>query len=288
MKKIISLLLAVMMLACAPFMFASCNGGEKYSFGVQSGTTGWSFMSGDADWGFSGYSNVEVKSYDNAGLAVTDMLNGSLDYVVIDAEVAKNLVAQNAGTKVIDIALTVEEYGIAVDKNQAELLTKINEVLTSKQAEIDAIFAKYADVDDNSAANWAGEIIPAGTYDASKDQLVVATNAAFAPFEFTVGNGFAGIDMEIAKLIADTLQMELVIVNMEFDSITTSLGKNGVDIGIAGMTINAARKQVVNFTKAYYTDAYQVIIVKEDDTTFDGCKTTEEVLAVLEGLKTKK
>ena len=90
--------------------------------------------------------------------------------------------------------------------------------------------------------------------------------------------------MEIAKLVADTLGMELVIKDMEFDSITTSLGVNGIDVGIAGMTINPARQKVVNFTDSYYTEAYQVIIVRENDTTFDACTTTEEVLAKLNSL----
>ena len=287
MKKIISIALAIVMLVGCVSAFASC-GGKKYSFGVQSGTTGWSFMAGDADWGFSGYSNVDVKPFDNAGLAVSAMLNGTIDYVVIDAEVGKALVASNPGTKVIDIPLTVEAYGIAVDKAQTELLAQINNILTTKKADIDAIFAKYANVNDDNAAEWNGTIIEPGTIDNSKNQLVVATNAAFAPFEFAAGNGYAGIDMEIAKLIADTLQMELVIVNMEFDSITTSLGKNGYDIGIAGMTINDNRKKVVNFSDAYYTDAYQVIIAREADTTFDACTTTDEVLAILAGLKDKK
>jgi polar amino acid transport system substrate-binding protein len=265
---------------------SSC-GSKKYQFGVQSGTTGWSFMSGDADWGFEGYSNVDVKPYDNAGLAVADMKSGAIDYVVIDAEVGKSLAAENAGVKVIDIALTTESYGIAVDKKQTELLSQINNVLSTKKADIDAIFAKYADVDDNNSANWSGDTIPAGTYDASKNQLVVATNAAFAPFEFKVGNAFAGIDMEIAKLIADTLGMELVIMDMEFDAITASLGNNGVDIGIAGMTINATRKAVVNFSDPYYTDAYQVILAMESDTRFDACQTTEDVLKILKELGNK-
>lgn len=284
MKKIISIVLVLLMVSLACI---SCGGSEQYKFGVQSGTTGWSFMTGDADWGFDGFSNVEVKPYDNAGLAVADMKSGAIDYVVIDAEVGKSLAAENAGVKVIDIALTTESYGIAVDKNQPELLADINNVLATKTAEIAAIFAKYADVDDNNSANWSGTTIPAGTYDASKNQLVVATNAAFAPFEFTVGNDFAGIDLEIAKLIADTLGMELVIKNMDFEAITASLGTNGVDVGIAGMTINAARKKVVNFSDPYYTDAYQVILAMEDDTRFDGCKTTEDVLAILKELGTK-
>ena len=283
MKKIISIVLAAALMLCTLFALASC-GGAKYKVGVQSGTTGWSFMSGDADWEFTGFSNIDVASFDNGALAVSALKAGNVDFVVIDAEVAKALVAENAGTKVIDIALTTEAYGIAVDKNQAELLSQINNVLETKSAEVDAIFAKYANVDDSNAASWTGDVIPAGEYDASKNQLVVATNAAFAPFEFTVGNGFAGIDMEIAKLVADTLGMELVIKDMDFDAITTSLGVNGIDVGIAGMTINPAREKVVNFTNSYYTEAYQVIIVKEDDTTFDACTTTEEILEVLNSL----
>lgn len=286
MKKLISILLVAAMLVCCTVALSSC-GSKKYQFGVQSGTTGWSFMSGDADWGFEGYSNVDVKPYDNAGLAVADMKSGAIDYVVIDAEVGKSLAAENAGVKVIDIALTTESYGIAVDKKQTELLSQINNILSTKKADIDAIFAKYADVDDNNSANWSGDTIPAGTYDASKNQLVVATNAAFAPFEFKVGNAFAGIDMEIAKLIADTLGMELVIMDMEFDAITASLGNNGVDIGIAGMTINATRKAVVNFSDPYYTDAYQVILAMESDTRFDACQTTEDVLKILKELGNK-
>ena len=286
MKKLISILLVAAMLVCCTVALSSC-GSKKYQFGVQSGTTGWSFMSGDADWGFEGYSNVDVKPYDNAGLAVADMKSGAIDYVVIDAEVGKSLAAENAGVKVIDIALTTESYGIAVDKKQTELLSQINNVLSTKKADIDAIFAKYADVDDNNSANWSGDTIPAGTYDASKNQLVVATNAAFAPFEFKVGNAFAGIDMELAKLIADTLGMELVIMDMEFDAITASLGNNGVDIGIAGMTINATRKAVVNFSDPYYTDAYQVILTMESDTRFDACQTTEDVLKILKELGNK-
>ncbi len=286
MKKLISILITVTLLIGCVAAFSSCSA-KKYQFGVQSGTTGWSFMSGDTDWGFQGYSNVDVKSYDNAGLAVTDMKSGAIDYVVIDAEVGKSLAAENEGVKVIDIALTTEAYGIAVDKNQTELLNQINNVLATKKADVDAIFAKYANVDDNNSANWNGDTIPAGTYDASKNQLVVATNAAFAPFEFKVGQNFAGIDMEIAKLIADTLGMELVIMDMEFDSITSALGNNGVDIGIAGMTINENRKQVVNFSTPYYTDAYQVILAMEDDTRFDDCKTTEDVLNILKELGNK-
>ena len=122
--------------------------------------------------------------------------------------------------------------------------------------------------------------IESAKYDASKEQLVVATNAQFAPFEYKLGNKFAGIDMEVAKGFADYLGQELVIMDMDFDSVVTSVGKNGVDIGMAGLTVNETRKQSVDFTDSYY-EASQMVIVKKDDTTFDACTTAEQVEALL-------
>ncbi len=117
-------------------------------------------------------------------------------------------------------------------------------------------------------------------YDANKDQLVVATNAAFAPFEYKMGNKFAGIDMEIAKGLADYLGWEIVIKDMDFDAVVTSVGKNGIDIAMAGLTVNEKRKESVNFTDSYY-NASQVVIVKDGDTSLDGLTTKEAIDAAI-------
>ena len=74
--------------------------------------------------------------------------------------------------------------------------------------------------------------------------------------------------------------MELVIQDMEFDAVVTSVGKNNVDIAMAGLTVNETRKQSVNFTESYY-NAAQMLIVPADETAFDACKTADDVIAVL-------
>jgi polar amino acid transport system substrate-binding protein len=188
---------------------------------------------------------------------------------------------------VIDYALTKEDFGIGVDKAQPELLASINSILAAKKDEIAALYTKYADVTDDNASEWAGDTIVSATYDPAKaaSQLVVATNAAFAPYEFKVGNAFAGIDMEIAKMIADELGMELVISDMDFEAVVSSIGKNNVDIALSGLTINPAREQVIDFSTPYEEGSYQVIIAKADDKTFDECKSDAEVIAVLKDLK---
>jgi len=276
MKKVISIIMALTMLCAGVFVLASC-GNKTSLIGVQTGTTGQYFVDGDADWGFDGIEGYESKGYSNGGLAVNDMKNGAVKYVIIDEQPAKQLKEKIAGVKVIDIALTEEEYAFGVDKNQPELLEKINGILAEMKTngKLNEIVAAYA----------TGEGVKPFTsakLDAEKadKQLVVATNAAFAPFEYKEGDQFAGIDMEIAAYIAEKLEMELVIQDMEFDAVVTSVGKNNVDIAMAGLTVNETRKQSVNFTESYY-NAAQMLIVPADETAFDECKTADDVLAVL-------
>ena len=281
MKKFLSLMLAALLLCGSVLAFASC--GKGIPVGVQTGTTGQFFVDGDADWGFSGIEGYAAKGYNNGGLAVSAMKNGSIDYVIIDEQPAKQLAAKITGIKVIDIALTEEEYAFGVDKAQPELYAQINAILVAMKATgaLDAIVSAYA----------TGEGITPVTsakYDASKKdtQLVVATNANFAPFEYKEGDKFAGIDMEIAKYIADALQMELVIQDMEFEAVVSSVGTNNIDVAMAGLTVNEERKQSVNFTESYY-NAAQMLIVLDTNTDFDACTTADSVIAKLEELAAK-
>ncbi|MBO7310671.1 MAG: transporter substrate-binding domain-containing protein [Clostridia bacterium] len=90
--------------------------------------------------------------------------------------------------------------------------------------------------------------------------LVMATNAAFPPYEYVEGNEFVGIDVEIATAIAEKLGMELQIEDVEFGSIIGGVAEGKYDMGMAGLTVTEVRKQSVNFSDTYAT-GIQVIIV---------------------------
>lgn len=179
--------------------------------------------------------------------------------------------------KVLDFALTEEAYAFAVPKGDTEMLNAANELLdelksTGQLAEIINSF-------------FEGTATFTYTNPASSDGcLVVATNAQFPPFEYTSGNSFTGIDMQIAFLLAEKLGRTLYIADMEFDAALLSMGNATLaptaDIAMAGITVNAERLQTMDFTNTYYNSA-QVIIVRENDTTFDNCTTADEIEAVL-------
>lgn len=95
-----------------------------------------------------------------------------------------------------------------------------------------------------------------------KDKLVMATNAAFPPYEFYEGDTIVGIDAEIAAAIAEKLGMDFAIEDMEFDAIIPAVTSGKASMGMAGMTVTDERKESVDFSDSYATGV-QVIIVNE-------------------------
>ncbi len=185
--------------------------------------------------------------------------------------------------KLIDIELTQEEYAFAVNKNNADLLTSANAYLAEikSNGDFDAIVNK-----------WFGEGeepvgYDLGTYDATKDQLVVVTNTPFEPFEYTGDDGkYYGIDMELMAGFAEYLDKELCIIeHLDFDTICEKANEYPNGVVAAGLTVSADRAEIVNFTDSYYS-ASQKLIVAGTDTAFDNCQTAADVEAILKTLTT--
>lgn len=275
MKKIISLVMCAILLFTCAFALASCGEENKTKIALQSGTTSEMYA--------KALNGIDVKSYDTFALAATDMKNGNTDYVFCDKTTAAAICQEMDGLKIVPVSLAQEFYGIAIDKNQATLKTQIDEVLAEHALEIEAMAEMFQN---GTASKELFTGVVSADKDASKadKQLVLATNAEFAPFEYVENNDgvktYYGIDMEIAKIIADELDMELVIEDMKFETVVGAVGNNGVDIAMSGLTITAEREQVVNFSKPYFAEDI-VIICKADDTTFDACKTVVDIFAII-------
>lgn len=116
--------------------------------------------------------------------------------------------------------------------------------------------------------------------------LTFGTNAEFPPFEFVAGNGvidqYDGIDIAIAKQIAEENGMTAAIENMEFPSLLIALENGQIDAAIAGMTVTEDRKESADFTIPYYT-ATQVMIVKEDSDIAAAADMADKKICVIEG-----
>jgi len=107
------------------------------------------------------------------------------------------------------------------------------------------------------------ETTAAANNEAAGGVLTMATNAEFPPYEFHDSGEIVGIDVEIARAIAEKMGMTLEVEDIAFDSIIPEIQSGKADIGVAGMTVDEDRLQNVDFSDPYTTSS-QVIIVQND------------------------
>ena len=112
-----------------------------------------------------------------------------------------------------------------------------------------------------------------------KEQLVLATEAGFAPYEYYKNGQIVGVDIDIAQEIANELNMELVIKDVAFDSIISEVKTSKSDIGAAGISYTKERAKEVDFT-IDYMESKQVLIVDNKSKISKPSDLTTEKIAV--------
>ena len=171
--------------------------------------------------------------------------------------------AQTGSTKlkILDTEYTNESYAICIAKENTELLDKVNAALDTLQENgtAQAIIDKYiSDVPNDLQFQQDVE---------GKEELHMATNAFFPPYEYYENDTVVGIDPEMAAAIADELDMKLVIDDMDFDAILPAVTSGKADIGMAGMTVTPDREESVNFSKSYANGILSVIVTEDSPIT---------------------
>lgn len=156
--------------------------------------------------------------------------------------------------KILDTEYTVEDYAICVAKENTELLDAINKALAelTEEGTAKAIVDKYISGIEHDLVFQADV--------EGKEEIHMATNAQFPPYEYYEGEAIVGIDAEMAAAIADKLNMKLVIDDMEFETIITAVQTGKADFGMAGMTVTEDRLKNINFSTSYATGIQSVIV----------------------------
>ena len=105
-------------------------------------------------------------------------------------------------------------------------------------------------------------------------KLVMATDAAWAPFEYIADSETpVGADIDLAQAIADEWGVELEIINAAFDTLPQYLDNGKADMILAAMTVTEERQEQMAFTNPYTVSAQYVIVPESDETV----KTIEDL-----------
>ena len=222
------------------------------TIGVQIGTTGAIY----AEDFVSENPGTEVIRYSKGADAVQALKQQKIDAVLIDEQPALAFVEKNNELTIADEEFAMEEYAIGIAKENTELLYQINDALEA---------IKVNGTMDEIVANYIGDEKGEHPYESPEGltrengTLTMATNVAFPPYEYYEDKTAVGIDIDMMQAIADYLNMDLVVSDMEFDSVIMAVQSGKADVAAAGLTVTEDRLKNISFSESY-TTAKQVII----------------------------
>ena len=113
----------------------------------------------------------------------------------------------------------------------------------------------------------------------NENELVMVTEAGFAPYEYYEDGEIVGVDVDIAKEIAKEMGKELVIKDVAFDSIINEVNSGKADFGAAGISYDEERAKQVDFT-INYAVSKQVVVVRDGSSIDDIDKISNQKIAV--------
>lgn len=229
---------------------------EGKTIGVQLGTTGDIYAT-DYEGDDAG---TKIERFNKGTDAIQALKQGKVDSVIIDEQPAKAFVEKNQDLEILDDVFADEEYAICIAKDNTDLTEAFNGAIAQLEEDgtLDSIISNYIGDDTKGKTPYESP----EDVDRSNGTLVMATNAAFEPYEYYEGENIVGIDADMAQAICDVLGYELKIEDMEFDSIITAVSSGKADFGAAGMTVTEDRLENIDFTDSYAT-ARQVIVVRK-------------------------
>ena len=267
MKKILSLVLALVMMVSAMFVLSSCSQ-EKLNFGKE-----YRELSAQMDV----LLQLNAKSIDV----------GVMDSIMAGYYMSQDTAYSNSLMIVENLDLAVEQYGIAARKGSG-LTKKINAALIdlAKEGVVETLATKYgiaselcidknatvAELTESEKADW--------DYIKGEGKFIVGYTL-FAPIAYKNDAGeLIGFDIELAKAVAEKLDIEVEFKEIEWNSKESLLAGKSIDCIWNGMTITEERKTNMEVSIPYLNNKQVAVIRQEDKAKY---KTTDDMSAAIIG-----
>ena len=226
--------------------------------GVQLGTTAERKM-----LAYEESSRSSVERYYALADAVKALTDKQIDCLLMDEAAAQSLVTDGSGLTIYGKPFLSEDYAFAVQKDNKELLSKLNNAL--KKLKDNGTLAHIT-------ANYIGADADKGRSPYQKqekertDTLTLAVNTDSKPYAYTEGSRIVGMDVDVMQAVCDELGYELNVQSMETGSMTDALSYGTVSVaagGASGLLANVNNKKLMDFTSVYATSVQVVVLYEE-------------------------
>jgi len=251
--------LGIALLFIALFSIGGCSDREKITelsqldgkvFAVPTGTVADQLV-------ISRFPNATFQYYNSVVDACLAVQSGKADAAAYDEPILKNIAAKNEGLTVLPDLLTTDDYAFAVQLGNEELKAAIDDVVVElkNNGTYDEMLKRWLPEEGTPAA--MPDIVLTG----DKGVLKFGTAAVTEPFSFVDGSQeVVGFDIELATYVAQKLDMQLEVVNMDFGAMMPALASGKVDMIGACFTVTEERAKSVLFSEPYYTGGIAALV----------------------------
>ncbi|MBY5024864.1 ABC transporter substrate-binding protein/permease [Streptococcus suis] len=240
--------------------------------GVKNGTAAQNFLEENKDkYGYN------VKTFDTGDLMYNSLSAGAVDAVMDDEAVIQYAIQQGQDLSIDIEGEAIGSFGFSVKKgSQYEYLVEdFNTALAAMKEDgtYEKILNKWLgsststeSTDYSSRLSLTGNASTKAT--PVKSSYTIVADSSFAPFEYQDESGnYVGIDMELIKAIAKQQGFTITIQNPGFDAALNAVQAGQADAVIAGMSITDARKEIFDFSDAYYSSNILLAVKNGSDVT---------------------
>lgn len=226
--------------------------------GVKNGTAAQTFLEENKNkYGFS------IKTFDTGDLMYNSLATGSVNAVMDDEAVIQYAIQQGQDLSLDIPGEPIGSFGFSVKKGSKYeyLVDDFNKALAEMKEDgtYEKIMNKWFGSSDSSeSTDYSSRLNLTGSVTAKatpvKSSYTIVSDSSFAPFEYQDESGkYVGIDMELIKAIAEQQGFTITIQNPGFDAALNAVQAGQADAVIAGMSITDARKEIFDFSDAYYS-----------------------------------
>lgn len=207
--------------------------------------------------------NAEIEYYNLTSDLPIALENEKVDTYSVDEPVARML-CNLYEDHYIDKKLTVENYGIVINKNKPEIQTQFNEYIAKLKENGDLLKMQEA---------WMGtdeskKVIDFDSLVNNTKTLKLATTSSMQPFDYIKDGKYAGYEIAIVASFCKEYGYNLQIEDTSFSSVIASVSSGKTDLGCCVITINDERKETMNFTDSIYEGGIVNVKKRKGDTKY--------------------
>lgn len=190
------------------------------------------------------------------------LLNDKIDGFACDDTVINEIMKENPEIGCIDEPIESYNVAFAISKNErGEILTEqINETLKElrESGKLDELYNKWMNYDSDT------EFYDISTLTGENGTVTLATQTGSPPFNVALRNEVTGFEIEIVALMCEKYGYKLVVNEMYFDGLISSVESGKADIACGGMGITEERAKLVRFSDVSAVVDGKVAVLKQN------------------------